>query len=157
MAYKVVYDTNLRLIERSGQFTGEAIASACVLLLFMLVFIVLLLRIRKRLLKLENDFSLVKSSIKKLTFELAKLSSRISSFQVPTNAHLQKSSSSPLKLTETDLEKIVSLMISKSPVKINKEKLKEMIVKNDLKALARALKISTSEVEILLNLWRKGR
>jgi len=157
MAYKVVYDTNLRLIERSGQFTGEAIAIACVLLLFMLVFIVLLLRIRKRLLKLENDFSLVKSSIKKLTFELAKLSSRISSFQVPTNAHLQKSSSSPLKLTETDLEKIVSLMISKSPVKINKEKLKEMIVKNDLKALARALKISTSEVEILLNLWRKGR
>ncbi|GAB6076238.1 hypothetical protein [Desulfurobacterium crinifex] len=156
MAYEVVYDTNLKLVERSSQFSGETFVLLGILLLFIFIAFLFFLSTRKRLSKLEDEFSLVKSSIKKITFEVAKLSSKVSNFRVPVDIDLQRPFSKPPELTEADLERIVSLMISKAPVKINKEKLKEMIAKNDLKALARALKMSTSEVEILLNLRRKG-
>jgi len=156
MAYEVIYDTNFKLVERSSQFSGETFVLLGVLLLFIFIAFLFFLSTRKRLSKLEDEFSLVKSSIKKVTFEVAKLSSKVPNFRPPVDVDLQRSFSKPPELTETDLERIVSLMISKAPVKINKEKLKEMIVKNDLKALARALKMSTSEVEILLNLRRKG-
>ncbi len=156
MAYEVVYDTNLKLIERSSQSGGEIFVLLGIALLFIFITFLFFLSTRKRLSKLENEFSLLKSSVKKVTFELAKLSSKVSNSRALVDVNLQRSFSKPPELTEADLEKVVSLMISKAPVKINKEKLKEMVMKNDLKALARALKMSTSEVEILLNLRRKG-
>jgi hypothetical protein len=159
MAYEVVYDTNLKLVEVSSHLGGRVIVILGIVSLFILVvFFFFFLSTRKRLSKLEEEFALLKSSIKKLTFEVAKLSSKVltSRMSASVNVESKKASSRTVQLTDADLEKIVSLMISKAPVKINKEKLKEMIIKNDLKALARALKMSTSEVEILLNLRRKG-
>jgi predicted nuclease with TOPRIM domain len=156
MAYKVIYDTNLKLMGRSGQFPEGTFVLLGILFLFVFIAFLFILSTRKRISKLESEFSLVKSSIKKVTFEVAKLSSKVSNIRPSVDVNLQSSFSKPPELTENELERVVSLMISKAPVKINKEKLKEMIVRNDLKALARALKMSTSEVEILLNLRRKG-
>jgi hypothetical protein len=158
MAYEVVYDTNLKVVERSSQFPDGAFVFLGLLLLFVFIAFLLFISTRRRILKLEGECSLVKSSVKKMSFEVAKLNSVVSSTQVPQNliADSKKSFSKLPELTEIDLERVVSLMISKAPVKVNKEKLKEMVAKKDIKALARALKMSTSEVEILLNLRRKG-
>ena len=159
MAYEVVYDTNLKVVGRSSQFSSETFVFLVgLLILFAFIAFLLFISTRRRISKLEGECSLIKSSVKKMAFDVANLSSVVSSTQAPQNpiAGSKRSFSKLPELTEADLERVVSLMISRAPVKVNKEKLKEMIVKKDIKALARALKMSTSEVEILLNLRRKG-
>ena len=158
MAYEVVYDTNLKVVERSSQFSSEAFVFLGLLLLFVFIAFFLFISTRRRISKLEGECSLIKSSVKKVAFDMAMLSSVVSSTQAPQNpvAGSKKSFLKLPELTEADVEKVVSLMVSKAPVKVNREKLKEMIARKDIKALARALKMSTSEVEVLLNLRRRG-
>jgi hypothetical protein len=155
MAYKVIYDTNFKVLELDRFPQEKFFLLLGVLFLLIFTTYLLILSTRKRVSKLEGEFSLIKSAVKKLTFEVTKLSSlnRKESFARVSSS---PSSTSPLELSESELENLASLIVSKAPVKINRERLKELIKKNDVKSLARTLKMSTSEVEILLNLKRRG-
>jgi len=148
MDYRVIYDTELSAIEVSHQLPLEVLIVALAVLFVATVLGFLLTR--RRIKRLEVKVTLLESNVSRINYNVAELASEFSKlnlkFVVPKRASKREK-----KLTEFEVEKLAELIISKAPVKINREKLKELIMKRDLKALAKALKMSISEVEILMS------
>jgi len=148
MDYRVIYDTELSAIEVSRQLPLEVLTVALAVLFVATVLGFLLTR--RRIKRLEVKVTLLESNVSRINYNVAELASEFSKlnlkFVVPKRASKREK-----KLTEFEVEKLAELIISKAPVKINREKLKELIMKRDLKALAKALKMSISEVEILMS------
>jgi len=138
----------LSAIEVSRQLPLEVLIVALAILFVTTVLGFLLTR--RRIKRLEVKVTLLESNVSRINYNVAELASEFSKlnlkFVVPKRASKRER-----KLTEFEVEKLAELIISKAPVKINREKLKELIMKRDLKALAKALKMSISEVEILMS------
>ena len=148
MGYRVVYDTNLSVIEKSQQFPLEILLVVSTILLVLAIWGLFLLR--RRVNRLEVKVTLLESKISKISLNVSELASKFSRLNLkPTIS--EQTPQKEKRLTELEVERIAELITSKAPVKINKDKLKELIMKRDIKALAKALKMSLSEVEILMN------
>lgn len=149
MEYRVVFDTNLSPVEKSGQFPLEILVIIGTIIGIIALFSLFSwISCRKRINKVETEFSLLKSKVNKVHLTFLELASKFSNRTSSSREPPPKSK----KLTESDIDRIADIMISKAPVKINRDRLKELIAKGDIKALAKALKMSISEVEILFKL-----
>jgi|GEM_PF-4132569 biopolymer transport protein ExbB/TolQ len=149
MGYRVVYDTDLSVIGKSQQFPLEILLIVSAILLVLTVWGLFL--IKKRVSRLEAKVTLLESKISKISLNVSEFTSKFSRLNLKPTVS-EQTPQKEKRLTELEVERIAELITSKAPVKINKDKLKELIMKRDIKALAKALKMSLSEVEILLKL-----
>jgi hypothetical protein len=158
MDSKYIIDSELVLPTVQGAGNGSllywGILSLVVVILFVLA--IKVLKLNRKLKSLERNFSLLVINVEKIRADFSNIKKEIvQAFR--NNSYYQRKEIEKNFISPEEAERIADSILRKARVKVNKDKLVKMIVNNDIKQLSKVLKMSASEVEILINISRTSQ